>query len=207
MESPAVVSVNYRLIDVLINLLYGGTVDKQEETQQKIGKNGLIAAEKINQIMMDCMVAACKEHGEFITEEYKTSVTFNTICNIPNDEPIFSAEFKIQIDEIENIARINLTEEFLIKLIPIKTRKAQHKEKDFWRSAIKSEVMDSFVTITTNMNDLKMSVKDFMALNEGDEIEIGDPTVVFVCLNDLKLYRALAGQSNSKLVVKVVGQV
>ncbi len=75
----------------------------------------------------------------------------------------------------------------------MKTGSGKHKEKDFWRSAIKSEVMDSYVTVTYKHGGFEDNLKDFMALKEGDELEIGDPTVVYVCMNDLKVYRALAG--------------
>jgi flagellar motor switch protein FliM len=206
-ESPAIISTHERLIDLLINLLYGGKIDKQQDAKPVLGKIGLITAEKINLIMMECMISGCKEYGAFNVEEYKTSTNFNVVNNITAEEIIYSVEFIVQIEEVEATTRISLTEEFLIKLIPVKTGAGKHKEKDFWRSAIKSEVMDSYVTVTTNMADLKLSLKDFMALKEGDELQIGDPTVVYVCMNDLKVYRALAGQSNSKLVVKIVGQV
>jgi len=206
-NSPAVISVQNRFIDVITNLLYGGSVDTITDGSIKVGKVGLITSEKISRMALESFVDATKEHGDLQIETYKTATTLNTANNIHDEDLIYSIEISIMIDEIESLLQLNFTDEFLIKIIPIKTGKGKHKEKDFWRSAIKTEVMDSYVTITTNMADFKMNLKDFLNMKEGDEVQIGDPTLVFVCLNELKLYRALAGQANSKLVVKIVSQV
>ena len=44
-------------------------------------------------------------------------------------------------------------------------------------------------------------MSDIMKLKSGDLIPIADPTDVFLCLNELKLFRASAGQANNKRVV------
>jgi flagellar motor switch protein FliM len=206
-NSPTVISIQNRFIDVITNLLYGGTVDSITDGSIKVGKVGLLTSEKISRMSLESFVDATKEHGDLLIEYYKTATTLNTANNIRVEDLIYSIEISIMIDEIESVLQLNFTDEFLIKIIPMKTGKGKHKEKDFWRSAIKTEVMDSYVTITTNMADLKMNLKDFLNMKEGDEVQIGDPTLVFVCLNELKLYRALAGQANSNLVVKIVSQV
>lgn len=206
-NSPALISIQNRFIDVMTNLLYGGSIESATEDNFKLGKVGLITAENISRMIIESFVKTSKEHGEVVIESHKTAVTLNTASNMHEDDIIYSIELSIMIDEVESHLRLNLTDEYLIKILPIKTGKVKHKEKDFWRSAIKSEVMDSYVTVTTNMADFKMNLKDFLNMKEGDEIPIGDPTLVFVCLNELKLYRALAGQANSNLVVKIASQV
>jgi flagellar motor switch protein FliM len=122
-------------------------------------------------------------------------------------DQVYCTDFTISFEEFESKISLYISEYFFAHLIPTVTGKNMHKEKDFWRTAIKSEVMDSFVTVRTNMKDVPMKVKDFMNLKEGDVIPIADPTLVYVCLNDLKLYRGVAGQSNGKVVVKVVSQI
>ena len=73
--------------------------------------------------------------------------------------------------------------------------------------AIKTQVVDSIVNISISLPDVSMKANDFLNLKEGDLIPIGDPTMVYVCLNNYKLFRAVAGQSNSNLVVKITEQI
>ncbi len=88
-ESPAVISTHERLIDLLINLLYGGKVDNRRVNADN-WQNWFNYRRKINLIIMQCMAAGCKEHGAFTIEEYKTSANFNTMNNIPAEESIYS---------------------------------------------------------------------------------------------------------------------
>lgn len=205
-HSAAMVVTEHLFLDASLNLLYGGKIKTKDNAPAKLGKIGLITAEKISLLIMECVADAVKEYAVVTSEVYKNSHNIQNVINLP-DEPIYVVNFTVLFDDTETGLTIFLSEEFLIKLIPLKTGKGKHKERDFWRTAIKGEVLDSFVVINTTMTDNKISLKDFMQLKEGYEIPIDDPTVVFVCLNELKLFRALAGQSNSKLVVKIVSQV
>ncbi len=205
--SSTLVCADNNLLDVALNLLYGGKLQAQGDAPTKIGKIGVISAEKISGVILECLAVGCKEYDIISHEMYKASLSISNVNNLPEEEPIYKIDFIVMFDERETKISLNLTEEFLIKMIPFRAGKGAHREKDFWRTAIKSEVIDSYVTVNSTMADQKINLKDFMALKEGDEIEIGDPTVVYVCLNNLKLFRALACQSNDKIVVKIVSQV
>lgn len=207
-SSSTLIVLNGDLLDMMLTMLYGGKLQQIEEGNVKIGKVGLIAAEKIGGMINDSLITGMKEYGELSKEPYKTSQLLQTVNTFAN-EIMHCIEMKICIDEVEKTFRLCLPEEFLIKFIPFKTGKGKgkHKEKDFWRTAIKQEVMDSFVTITVNMADIKMPLSRLLSFKEGDEIEVADPALVYACLNDLKIYRALAGQSNSNIVVKIISQV
>ncbi len=204
--SSALIIYPNDLLDMILTLVYGGKLQQVNEGEIKVGKVGLITAENLGGLVFASFTTAMKEYTELTVDHYKTAHTLQTVNNLPN-ETIYCFDLTICFDEIEKTFKICLPEEFLIKFMPVKTGKGKHKEKDFWRTAIKQEVMDSFVTITTNMADIKLPVNRLLTLKEGDEIEVVDPAVVYVCLNDLKVYRALAGQSNSKIVVKIISQV
>lgn len=192
-------------ISLTLNLLYGGKA--QNSIENKIGNVGIITAEKIGSMIIDCLEIACAELSKFTHKATKSSLVLSTVNNIDANEKIYVVEFKCVIDEIDTNFKLLLPEEFLIKMIPVKTGTGKHKERDFWRSAIKSEVIDSYVTVSTVLPDIKIKLKEFRQLKVGDEIEISDPTIVYVRLSDLKLFRGLAGQSNAKMVVKIVGQI
>lgn len=205
--SPVITTVDSSLLDVCLNVLYGGTSQAKSDAETYVGKVGLISGEKIGKLIVDCLVVGCAEYMDLHHELYKSAVVLANASNIDAEEPVYSVEFVMNVDEKEVKCSLHMTEEFLIKMIPVKAGKGTHREKDFWRTAIKSEVTDSYVTVNSTMTDVRISVGEMMKLKNGDEIEIGDPTVVFVCLNSLKLFRAVACQSNDKVVVKIISQV
>lgn len=192
-----------------LNLLYGGRVNAKEPVIEAPGKVGIIVAEKIASLFLTSLTHAYKEYGELNWEIVRTTSTMNLSSNIglrPDDE-VYFIELSVFFDEVETSLKLLLSEDFLLDSVPARVEGNRHREKDFWRTAIKTQVVDSLVTVSVNLPDVSMKVKDFMALNEGDVIPISDPTLVYICLNSLKLFRAVAGQSNNKLVAKVISQI
>lgn len=206
-ETHAIVAIEYPMLDQSINLLYGGKMQKTIGEENWCGKVGIITAEKISKLVLSCLSDACKEYGKIEYDHYKTNHLVSNVNNMENADQVYYSDFTLSFEEFDAKFSLYISEYFFTHLIPATTGRSKHKEKDFWRTAIKSEVMDSYVTISTNMMDVPMKVSEFMALKEGDVVPIGDPTLVYVCLNNLKLYRGVAGQSNSKMVVKVVSQI
>lgn len=208
-ENYGMVCVDMPILDHTINLLYGGKLNTKEQVHDNPGKIGILIAEKIAQMLLSSFTFACQEYGAVNHETVKTTASTNLATNLGlnEDDMIYLMELSIFFDEIETTLKFLISEDFLIQFIPVKSESHKHKEKDFWRTAIKSQVVDSIVTIHVSLPDVSMKVKDFMALKDGDIIPIGDPTVVYVCLNNLKLFRATAGQANSKRVAKIINQI
>ncbi|VVC77081.1 Flagellar motor switch protein FliM [Aquicella siphonis] len=208
-EYYGMVCVDMPLLDQTINLLYGGKLNSKEQMRENPGKIGIIIAEKIAQMCLASFATAGHEYGAVNHEIIKTTASTNLATNLGlnEDDQIYLMELSIFFDEIETTLKLMIAEDFLMQFIPVKAEGHRHREKDFWRTAIKSQVVDSIVTINVSLPDVSMKVKDFMALKDGDLVPIGDPTVVYVCLNNLKLFRATAGQANSKRVAKIINQI
>ncbi len=190
-----------------IGLMYGGNSQINDKQHYPPGKVGNIVITKIAHILSDAFKEELKQHGEFEHIHHKTCNTLSNACELYSEDILLPSEFIITIEEMETKLILFLTEDLLIKYIPVKSSSTRHREKDFWRTAIKSEVIDSYVNISATIADVKMKYKDFIKLKEGDEIPISEPTLAYICLNKLKLFRAVAAQSNSKVVVKIITQV
>jgi flagellar motor switch protein FliM len=201
--------IDYLLLHQAINLVYGGRVNAAEPTFSTPGKIGTIIAEKICQVFLTCFTQACQEYGEIICDVIKTTASLELISNmgLSDDDPIIMMELAVFLDEIESPLKILFSEDFLSNFIPARKDDNRHREKDFWKTAIKSQVVDSLVTISVTLPDVNIKVNDFMALKNGDTIPISDPTTVYICLNNIKLFRATAGQSNNKRVAKIISQI
>ncbi len=206
-EAHCLVSIEYPMLDQSINLLYGGKMQEKIGEENWCGKIGLITSEKISRLVMSCFSDACKEYGKVESEHYKTNRVISNVNNMEDADKVYFSDVNLSFEEFTGKVSLFVHDSFFNNLIPATTGRDGHQERDFWRKAIKSEVMDSYVTIGTHIQDVKLKVKDFLALKEGDVLPITDPTLVFVCLNELKIYRGVAGQSNGKVVVKVVSQI
>src|SRR5579885_28421 len=196
-EHYGMVLVDLGLLHQIINLLFGGKINANEKTIENPGKVGTIVAEKLSNLCLTALRDSCVEYGALTYDILKTTNSQNLASNLglEPDDQVYIMDLSIFFDEVETSLKLLLTEDFLIQFIPAKTEGSKHREKDFWRTAIKTQVVDSYVTINVTLPDVSMKVKDFMALKDGDLIPISDPTMVYVCLNNLKLFRASAGQA------------
>ena len=202
-----VICAEHAFLDDVINLLFGGSVDDISSADVPLGKIGKITAQKLTCMFVECLSETCQEYDSFTIEHYKTSGNFSSINTLPDDQDIYSINFTASYDNHESNFTLYIAEQFFINIIPVSNSSSKHREKDFWRKAIKGEVVDSYVNVTSVLTDVKVKMKDLKNLKEGDELEISDPTLVYVCLNKFKLFRGLAGQSNDKVVIKIVSQI
>ncbi|MDR3476580.1 MAG: FliM/FliN family flagellar motor switch protein [Gammaproteobacteria bacterium] len=206
-EHYGMFSIELKFLHQIINLLYGGKFDASEPTMDQPGKIGTMVAEKIASLCLSGLNQACQDYALTTCEIIKTSVLPNLTSSLVMEDQVYLLELGVTFEDFETTLRFMIAEDFLNELILSKKDETKHREKDFWRSAIQSQVVDSVVTVSITLPDTTMKVNDFMALREGDVIPISDPTLAYVCLNNLKLFRAKAGQSNNKRVVKILKQI
>lgn len=208
-DDYGMVLIDFSVLHQTINLLYGGKLNTKETIIESPGKIGTIIAEKISLLCLNSFAAACHEFGPLNYEIVKTTSSHNLATNLGlgTEDEVYILELTVFFDEFEAKIKLLLSEAFFPEFIPVKADGHKHREKDFWRTAIKTQVVDSLVTISVSLPDVTMKVKDFMALKDGDIVPISDPTMVYVCLNNLKLFRASAGQANSKRVAKIINQI
>lgn len=206
-KSDVLTCIDYNLIYQTTNLLYGGKLEQNPTEAPYPGKVGTVVGKKISSILMDSLKAGCAEHTAISPTYLKTSTSLTRINNLLDNEKVQVLELTIFLEDNEYPVFLAIPEEMLIKLLPINTNTAKHREKDFWRDAIKSEVMDSMVTVSVTLKDIQTPLEDINQMSNGFEIPIEDPTSVYVCLNNYKLFHAVAGESNGKLVAKVIKQI
>ena len=202
----AMVVMDLPFLHQAINLLYGGHTDN-EPVIEIPGKIGVIIAEKLGQLAMDSFVQACREFGNISFEKFKTVTMPNLISKLGMNDRVYSMDWTILIDEVETSFNIIIAESFFHEFIPDHSLETTGSDKNSWRTAIESQVVDSYVTVKVSLPDVKIKMSELTALKNGDLIPIGEPTLVYVCLNNLKLFRANAGQANANRVVKILSEI
>lgn len=215
------VTINLPFLHQILNLVYGGHIESTESPDsliQMAGKVGIIIAEKTAQAILDGFVNACADYGKITYEANTTIILPNLTSKLALDQTVYSVDVAVGIGPFESIFSISIEDEFFKQFIPYSESGgsgvaagamagAANPESTLWRSAIETQVIDSYVAIKINLPDVSMKMSDILKLKSGDLIPIADPTDVFICLNDLKLFHGSAGQANNKRVVKIVSEV
>lgn len=200
--------IDLTLLHHAINLVYGGHIGaKEEPIMETPGKVGIIVAEKLCQLGLEGFKKACGEYGQVDFKIVKTITLPNLTSKMGLDDRVYAIDMSVFMGEIETSLAIIVKEDFLEEFIPVKNSDVKHVESNFWRSAIESQVADSLVSVCVTLPDIQVKVNDLMKFKEGDLIPMSDPTLVYVCLNNLKLFRAKAGQANSKRVAKILSEI
>ncbi len=208
-ESYGIINISYNLIHQTINILYGGKVNPNDKIITNPGKVGMIIADKIAEMFLDAFIIGCKDFVNVTCEPLKSTTTLNLAFNygIEREDEVYVLDYSLILDENENKLKILISQELVTNSFVKKVDNNKVRQKDFWREAIKNQVVDSIVNVNITLADIPMRLEQFSQLKEGDLLPIEDPTHVYVCLNNYKLFHATAGQSNSNLVVKVTQQI
>lgn len=192
-----------------INALFGGALNPKEAIMESPGKIGLLVAEKLGTLVLEGFSSACKEYGKLSFERVKTVTLTSLISKFSMDEDVYRLTYIVSLGEIESEFTIIIQAKFLDKFLPKETLEESDEtgiEHDIWRDAIKSQVIDSDITIIASLPSIRLSAKELLDLKEGDLIPISDPTSVKITLNDVQLFLGQAAQANEKRIVKILDE-
>lgn len=205
----ALVIVNMPLLHQAINYIFGGQVNDQDTVIQSPGKVGVIISERICQLAMEAFALAGKEYGAVTFEVIKTVTLPNLITKFSPEDRVYTVELSVFFGDLETSLTLIFMANFLSEFIPanVEDLALQAEKHSSWRSAIETQVVDSYVTVNASLPDVTIKAMDLLNLKVGDLIPITDPTSVFVCLNNTKLFSGSAGQANSTRVVKILNEM
>lgn len=206
-DTYGMIAIDSMLLNNIITVLFGGKINADETVVERTGKIGIIIAEQISKILLDCFAKACGEYGQVTYEIVKIIAHPNLTSKLSLEDRIHMTDMAIYFGEMETAIALLTVDGFYEKFIPAKTKEVKHVESNFWRSAIETQLSDSYVTLNATLSDIHIKVNELLKLKAGDLIPIGDPTIAYVCLNQVKLYRANAGQANSKRVAKILSEI
>jgi flagellar motor switch protein FliM len=76
-----------------------------------------------------------------------------------------------------------------------------------WSKALRDEIMDVQVTLSTHMMDLELSLENIMELEPGSIIPIEMPEHITVLIEDLPTFRAKLGRSRDNVALKITEKI
>ena len=72
-----------------------------------------------------------------------------------------------------------------------------------WSKALRDEIMDVEVDLSTRMLEVDLSLSQIMELETGDVIPVDMPEHITVFIEDLPTYRAKMGRSRDNIAVQI----
>lgn len=76
-----------------------------------------------------------------------------------------------------------------------------------WSKALRDEIMDVKVNLTTKMLDVELTLEQVMNLKAGDVIPVDLPETITVLIEDLPTYRAKMGKSRDNVALKITEKI
>ncbi len=190
----------------IVNVLFGGQVNENDPVSENPGKISLAIAEKIGKLVLDSFVLACQEYTKISYEIFKLIRLPNLITKVEEDR-LYCMDMDVTIGSFESAINFMVDERFFCEVIPRTEEVVLPNTKNFWRSAIESQVVDSLVTVSITLPNIKISLKEFLEMKKDALLPISDPRSVYVDLNNIKIFRGNAGQLNDTRVVEIEREI
>lgn len=194
------------LLHHAITILFGGE-SAGETCIQTPGETGLIVSDKICQLNLEALTNAFKEFGKLDCKTIKSTTISNFAPYISLDENFFVINFIFKLEEMETRFCFYLNAKVLNEMLPGKMLEESPSANSMWMQSMQEQISNSYVTARVQLDTVDLQLKDIFGLKEGDVIPINDPTQTYVCLNNVRLFKAQTGQSNGKRVIKIISQV
>lgn len=221
-EKHGLITFDFVFLHSVINLLYGGVVNSNETIMRGLGKSGFKIAGKVSEIFLAVLQEAMIEHLKIHLKISDVSTQLSSVFKQGNSEKCYNISFLVIIDSL--VCNLNLViPENMFSNRVLEADSGLKSESEFSEETIdshemvspssifdektKKELIDSNVMVSVNLAKITLKLKDVVNLKAGDVIPIGDPTVVYVALNNKNLFKASAGQSNLRRAVKIVDKL
>ncbi len=146
-----------------------------------------------------------------VSFEYLDSEVNPAMANIVSPtEVVVISSFHIELDGGGGDFHISLPYSMLEPIRELLDAGVQSDKEDTdlrWSKALRDEMMDVQVALSTHMMDVKLSLKDVMELKSGYVIPIEMPNHITVLIEGLPTFRAKLGRSRENVALKIIEKI
>lgn len=200
-----IIFFDYALIHTVIDILFGAGVFKTDNIISSLGKSGLPIAQKITELCAAAFQEAVSEYEKIQIDVTKTTEQQSSILNQPLSDQFFDLTFHVDFNGVNCQFHIAIPDTLFENLtIQEEMDTIESTERTTINDAIKKDIIDSSVTLTASLQEIKLKISEIMNLKSGDLIPIQDPTQVYLSHNQKKMFKGSAGQANALRVVKIM---
>jgi flagellar motor switch protein FliM len=211
LKGTGLITMEARLVFILVDNFFGGDGRYHAKIE---GREFTPTERRIIQMLLKLIFEDYKEAWSPVMDvsfEYLDSEVNPAMANIVSPtEVVVISSFHIELDGGGGDFHVSLPYAMLEPIRELLDAGVQSDKEDTdlrWSKALRDEIMDVNVEISTRMMDLNLTLKQVMDLEEGTIIPIDMPEHITVMIEELPTFRAKMGRSRDNIALKIVEKI
>ena len=211
LKGTGLITMEARLVFILVDNFFGGDGRYHAKIE---GREFTPTERRIIQMLLKIIFEDYKEAWAPVMDvsfEYLDSEVNPAMANIVSPtEVVVISSFHIELDGGGGDFHVSLPYSMLEPIRELLDAGVQSDKEDTdlrWSKALRDEIMDVKVALTTHMLDVDVPLRDVMEFKPGDIIPVEMPETITVLIEDLPTFRAKLGRSRDNLALKIVEKI
>lgn len=211
LKGTGLITMEARLVFILVDNFFGGDGRYHAKIE---GREFTPTERRITQMLLKLIFEDYKEAWAPVMDvsfEYLDSEVNPAMANIVSPtEVVVISSFHIELDGGGGDFHVSLPYSMLEPIRELLDAGVQSDKEDTdlrWSKALRDEIMDVNVALSTHMMDLKVTLRDIMEYKTGDIIPIEMPEHVTLLVEELPTFRAKLGRSRDNIALKITEKI
>ncbi|MCC2615152.1 flagellar motor switch protein FliM [Aestuariibacter halophilus] len=211
LKGTGLITMEARLVFILVDNFFGGDGRYHAKIE---GREFTPTERRIIQMLLKLIFEDYKEAWAPVMDvsfEYLDSEVNPAMANIVSPtEVVVISSFHIELDGGGGDFHVSLPYSMLEPIRELLDAGVQSDKEDTdlrWSKALRDEIMDVNVSLTTHMMDIELSLSEIMELKAGDIIPIEMPEHITVLIEELPTFRAKLGRSRDNVALKITDKI
>ncbi|NMH59621.1 flagellar motor switch protein FliM [Alteromonas ponticola] len=211
LKGTGLITMEARLVFILVDNFFGGDGRYHAKIE---GREFTPTERRIIQMLLKIIFEDYKEAWAPVMDvsfEYLDSEVNPAMANIVSPtEVVVISSFHIELDGGGGDFHVSLPYSMLEPIRELLDAGVQSDKEDTdlrWSKALRDEIMDVEVELTTHMLEVDVSLKQIMEFKAGDIIPVEMPEFITVLIEDLPTFRAKLGRSRDNLALKITDKI
>lgn len=211
LKGTGLITMEARLVFILVDNFFGGDGRYHAKIE---GREFTPTERRIIQMLLKIIFEDYKEAWAPVMDvsfEYLDSEVNPAMANIVSPtEVVVISSFHIELDGGGGDFHVSLPYSMLEPIRELLDAGVQSDKEDTdlrWSKALRDEILDVKVNLSTHMLDVEMTLEDIMELKDGDVIPIDMPEHVTLFVEGLPTFRTKMGRSRENIALKVVEKI
>lgn len=211
LKGTGLITMEARLVFIMVDNFFGGDGRYHAKIE---GREFTPTERRIIQMLLKLIFEDYKEAWSPVMDvsfEYLDSEVNPAMANIVGPtEVVVISSFHIELDGGGGDFHISLPYSMLEPIRDMLDTGVKNDREDAdsrWSKALRDELMDVNVELSTHLLDLNVSLEQVMNFEAGDIIPINMPDNVTVSIEDLPSFRAKLGKSRDNVALKITDKI
>ncbi len=211
LKGTGLITMEARLVFILVDNFFGGDGRYHAKIE---GREFTPTERRIIQMLLKIIFEDYKEAWGPVMDvsfEYLDSEVNPAMANIVSPtEVVVISSFHIELDGGGGDFHVALPYSMLEPIRELLDAGVQSDKEDTdlrWSKALRDEILDVKVNLTTHMMDLTLPLEKVMDFKDGDIIPIEMPEYITVLIEGLPTFRSKLGRSREYIALKIIEKI